>query len=248
MSSHYKTAPLPIKTYKHKQSAYGDVPTLPTRQLVLAPSGSGKTVLLVGQITDVYQDCFDAGVHIFSHSITIDDAWKPVKRHLEERGFSPEKYCHDKYDEEVLADILAEQKAVIEYQKQKGHKTLFGLLIVFDDMLDDARLMRHSKQLEILFVRARHLAISTIVSVQKYRAVMPTVRVNTTDEIVFRLRNSHDLSAWVEESSALAPMDVIMEIYRRAVSQPYGFVWLKKVAKDDDNIFHIGFNPGERIS
>ena len=55
------------------------------------------------------------------------------------------------------------------------------------------------KQLEICFVRARHLAISTIDSVQKYQAVMPIVRVNTTDEIVFRLRNGHDLQAWVEE-------------------------------------------------
>ena len=115
-------------------------------------------------------------------------------------------------------------------------------------MLDDARLMRHSKQLEILFVRARHLAISTIVSVQKYRSVMPVVRVNTTDEIVFRLRNAHDLQAWVEESSALADPQTIMEIYRRAISVPYQFLWLKKTAKDDDDIFHIGFgSPGEKI-
>ena len=75
---------------------------------------------------------------------------------------------------------------------------------------------------------------------------MPIVRVNTTDEIVFRLRNAHDLQAWVEESSALADPSIIMEIYRRAISQPYGFVWLKKQA-DDNNIFHIGFNEGEKI-
>lgn len=248
MPHHYEAKPLPGKTYRHKQSHYPDVPVLPTRQLILAPSGSGKTVLLVGQITDVYADCFSAGLHVFSHSINIDDAWKPVKRFIEERGFDPAKYCHERYDEAVLADILAEQKAVIEYQKRKGHKELFGLLIVFDDMLDDARLMRHSKQLEILFVRARHLAISTIVSVQKYRVVMPVVRVNTTDEVVFKLRNAHDLQAWIEESSALADPNTIMEIYRRAISQPYGFVWLKKTAKDDNDIFHIGFNPGVQIT
>ena len=248
MSHHYRATPLPVKQYKFKQSSYQDVPVLPTRQLILAPSGSGKTVLLVGQILDVFKDCFDAGCHIFSHSINIDDQWRPVKQHLEERGFAPEKYCHEKYDEEVLAKILAEQKQVIEYQKRKGHTKLFQLLIIFDDMLDDQRLMRHSKQLEILFVRARHLAISTIVSVQKYRAVMPIVRVNTTDEIVFRLRNSHDLQAFIEESSALASPDVLMDIYTRAISEPYGFMWLKKTAKNDNDIFHIGFNPGETIA
>ena len=245
----FKNNPIKTKSYKHTQSTYEHVPVLPTRQLILAPSGSGKTVLLVNQLIDVYKDCFEAGIHVFSHSINIDDAWHPVKRYLKEKGFEPEKYCHEKYDEDVLREILAEQKAVIGYQKAKKHQNLFGLCLVFDDMLDDARLMRHSKQLEICFVRARHLAISTIVSVQKYRAVMPIVRVNTTDEIVFRLRNAHDLQAWVEESSALADPQTIMEIYRRAISQPYGYLWLKKTAKDDNDIFHIGFgNPGERIT
>ena len=248
MPHHYSAKPLPGKSYKYKQSHYADVPVLPTRQLILAPSGSGKTVLLVGQITDVYADCFDAGVHIFSHSINIDDAWKPVKRFMEERGFDPAKYCHERYDEAVLAEILAEQKSVIEYQKRKGQTQLFGLLIVFDDMLDDARLMRHSKQLEILFVRARHLAISTIVSVQKYRVVMPIVRVNTTDEIIFTaIRNAHDLQAFVEETSALVDPATFMQIYNRARQTPYAFIWLKKQAKTLNDLVHVGFNPGDRI-
>ena len=95
------------------------------------------------------------------------------------------------------------------------------------------------------------MAISTIVSVQKYRAgaTPPIIRINTTDEIAFKLRNAHDLQAWVEENSALADQNTIMEIYRRAVSQPYGFLWLKKTAKDDDDIFHIGFGSlGEKIT
>ena len=132
MPHHYTAKPLPGKTYKHKQSHYNDTPSLSTRCMVIAPSNSGKTVLLVGMITDVYADCFDAGIHVFSHSINIDDAWKPVKRFMEERGFDPAKYCHERYDEEVLAEILSEQKAVVEYQKRKGHTP---------------------------FVRARHLAI-----------------------------------------------------------------------------------------
>ena len=248
MPFHYQAKPLPGKTYKQKQSHYSDVPILSTRMLMLAPSGSGKTTILVGLLTDVYADCFDAGVHVFSHSINIDDAWKPVKKHMEERGFDPAKYCHERYDEAVLAEILAEQKSVIEYQKRKGHTQLFGLCIIFDDMLDDAKLMRHSKQLEILFVRARHLAISTIVSVQKYRSVMPIVRVNTTDEIIFaNIRNAHDLQAFVEETSALVEPNVFMEIYNRARKIPYSFIWLKKQAKHINDLVHIGFNPGEKI-
>ena len=83
-------------------------------------------------ITDIYDGCFDAGIHIFSHSINIDDTWSPVKKYLEQQGFPPEKYCHEKYDEELLKNIMDEQKAVISFQKAKGHKTLFQMMIIFD--------------------------------------------------------------------------------------------------------------------
>ena len=130
---------------------------------------------------------------------------------------------------------MDEQKHVIEWQKAKKHKTLFQMLIVFDDMLDDQKLMKYSKQLEICFVRARHLAISTIVSMQKYRSVMTIARVNTTDEFVFaNIRNQHDLKAWLEESSALIPEQELQMIYNKARNIPYAFVWLKKQAAPDD--------------
>ena len=124
-------------------------------------------------ITDIYAGCFTAGVHIISNSINIDDAWIPVRRYIEEQGFEPNKYLHEGYDDELMGKILAEQKQVIEYQKKKGQggkkHPLHGLLICMDDVLDDAKVMRRSKNLELLFVRARHMAISTIVSVQKLK-------------------------------------------------------------------------------
>ena len=62
----FKNKPIKTKQYKHKQSAYEHMPTLPTRQLILAPSASGKTVLLVNQLIDLTAqlhedaaDCFN---------------------------------------------------------------------------------------------------------------------------------------------------------------------------------------------
>ena len=172
--SHFENKALPVKQYHHPQSQYSDVPSLGLRCLVLAPSSSGKTNLLVHMITDIYAGCFTAGIHIISNSISIDDAWIPVRRYIEQQGFEPSKYLHEGYDDELMGKILAEQKQVIEYQKKKGQggkkHPLHGMLIVMDDVLDDAKVMRRSKNLELLFVRARHMQISTIVSVQKYRA------------------------------------------------------------------------------
>jgi len=255
MPQHFENTALSVKQYNQRQSTYDDVPgPLGIRLLMLAPSNSGKTNLLVHMITDVYKDCFTAGCHIFSNSINLDDAWIPVKRYLEANGFPPEKYCHEGYDDELMGKLLSEQKQIIEFQKKKGQggsKTpLHGMLLVMDDILDDAKVMRRSKNLELLFVRARHMAISTIVSVQKYRAgaTPPIVRISTSDDIIFKLRNQHDLQAWIEESSALADPEIIMDIYRRCMETPYNFLWLKKTATDPNDIFHIGFNPGEIIS
>ena len=179
----YEVKPLPSKTYKFKQSQYEDVPgPLPASILITAPSGSGKSILLQRMIESIYAGCFDAGVHIWSQSIDLDDTvWAPVKTFLESQGFPPAKYCHDKYDEELLKKIMDEQKAVIEYQKKKCHKQLFAQCHIFDDLLDDKRLMRYSRQLEVLFVRGRHMGITTIVSNQRYRALMPSARISNTD-------------------------------------------------------------------
>ena len=43
-------------------------------------------------------------------------------------------------------------------------------------------------------------------------------------------------------------LSVIMDIYRRTMETPYNFLWLSKTAKNPNEIFHIGFNPGETIA
>ena len=47
---------IPIKAaeYTCKQSKYPQLYTLPTRSLILGPSGTGKSVLLVNMLLDIY--------------------------------------------------------------------------------------------------------------------------------------------------------------------------------------------------
>ena len=51
------------------------------RSIVLAPSNSGKTTLLVHLILNVYRNCFNR-IYIFSPSINSDDAWLPVRKYI----------------------------------------------------------------------------------------------------------------------------------------------------------------------
>ena len=75
--------PSKVKEYQVKQSKYEYVSKLPTRSVINAASGSGKSVLIQNLILDIYRGCFSR-IYIFSPSIDIDDTWLPVKKYIED--------------------------------------------------------------------------------------------------------------------------------------------------------------------
>ena len=95
-----KVVPRTTKEYRIPQSKYPQADRLPTRSILLAPSGSGKTVLLQHLILDMFRDCF-ARIYVFSPSVNIDDAWLSVKDYVHERIVEKndkESYVFDRYD------------------------------------------------------------------------------------------------------------------------------------------------------
>ena len=74
--------PTKLTEYQTKQSQYSMVGKLPTRALLVGPSGSGKGILLSNMILDIYRDCFSR-LYIFAPSINVDMTWQPVKDYIE---------------------------------------------------------------------------------------------------------------------------------------------------------------------
>ena len=76
----------PAKTdeYEFTQSRYPQLPEIPFRAIVAAPSGAGKTVLLQSMVLDLYRTKSGKSpfsrVYIWSPSVNVDPAWKPVKK------------------------------------------------------------------------------------------------------------------------------------------------------------------------
>ena len=99
--------PICLKDYSCKQSCHSHVPKVPVRMVLLAPSGSGKTVLLSNLILNIYRDCFER-IYIFSPSIDIDATWEPVKKYQMEKMKVIEKEKEKTYrlQLEVLGQIL----------------------------------------------------------------------------------------------------------------------------------------------
>ena len=170
-----------------KQPRDGVVPQVPCTGIFLEPSKSGKTVAIISAILEQYRTADGSSVferiYIFSPSIEIDDGWKPVKEFIEnEMGVNTEReqVYFDKWDEGALRTIIEQQKKITRTSKQLGLKKLYQVLAVIDDFADQPELHRRTGDgaLDTLFIRGRHMQISTWVSSQKLRLISAAVRVN----------------------------------------------------------------------
>ena len=158
-------------------------------------------------------------------------------------GERKDKFCSDSYVADELADVIETQKRIVEAQKERGDKRLFSILIIVDDFADSAAFSRHSKLLHELYTRGRHAAISSITSVQRYRALSPIVRANATALIIFRLRSVKELEALTEENSALISRQCFREIYDEATREPYCLAFINSVAKTVERMFWKKIRP-----
>ena len=105
-------------------------------------------------------------------------------------------------------------------------KKLYQVLIILDDYADSPQLHKAHGALDTLFIRGRHMQISTWVSSQKLRLISTAVRVNMQFLCCWRLRNQHELDAVIEELSALLPKDKLRRIYEQATREPYSFLFV----------------------
>ena len=237
--------PIEPKTYEYKQSKFDVADKLPFRSIICASSQGGKGILLQNLILKIYKNCFER-IYIFSPTASVDDNWTPVKRYITDHlkvDNDKEKYLFDDYDSTALQNIIDTQHKVVEYQKKNKIKNLFSVLIVIDDMAEDQRVMKYSKILHGLYTKSRHNAISVLTSVQKYNAVAPIIRLNSSSLCIFKLRNMKEVDAFIEENSALVDKHRLYDMYQQAVNfKPFSFFFIKLRSQNIDQMFYINLD------
>ena len=127
MSEIPQIKPVKLKEFETKQSRYKMVGKLPTRSLLVGPSGSGKGILLSNMILDIYKDCFSR-IFIFSPSIHVDHTWLPVKEYIRKElkveDTEEEPIYFSEYDPAQLENIITTQHKIIKYMKDRGDKKI----------------------------------------------------------------------------------------------------------------------------
>ena len=186
---------LPTTEYSSKQPSDPAAPLVPCTGIFLGPSKSGKTDqpdsgAVKGRLRkDLHLQSFDS------------DRRRLDSRQEVYRGGPGGEY-------RTRASLLgrvgrggAAEHPEAETSKKMEMKKLYQVLVVIDDFADTPQLHKAHGALDTLFIRGRHMQISTCVSSQKLRLISAAVRVNQQFLCCccWRLRNQHELDAVIED-------------------------------------------------
>jgi len=244
----------PINEDQSDQMIFGGqldprLPQHPFRLLLIAPSGTGKTTMLVNMLIrpEMYCGYFNE-VYICSPSIYTDYKWKPVRDLYDDKD--KPKYLLDHYDTSMVSTVVENQKTII--RELDSHKELAPrILLVFDDILAE-KLFQVSTTgpLEDLFARGRQLNISVMVSSQFYKQISTRARDNPTNIVLMNIgRNKKELKNVAEELSGPISDKQFFTLWQLMIDpkNPHDFMHIVAENNLKDERFRHRFSDSEPL-
>jgi hypothetical protein len=216
---------LPVKKTNKKQE-YNIPSPLPQPAfslLMVAPSNSGKSVLLANMLKNVlygYDNVFE-DIYYISPTVMLDDTLKAIAKDDEIVKI------HEPEELEMVDMILSD---IVKEQKGKDVEDRKNVLVVLDDMI--SYFSNHSV-LNNLPSISRHYRISFIVLTQVYSAYPRRARLNLSHIIIFKLYNKKDLKSLEEELGS--NYENFIEHYNIATKEKYNFLYLNNT---DKSVYH----------
>ena len=202
---------------------------LPCSSLLVGPSGSGKSVVLIRTLMDKDKlgGLFDR-YEIFSPNVFTDPQYRDIIRYIEGRGQKREEFCHTTFDQEFIKQMMEDMRKSNAYLRKHGAKRLLSACIVIDDMGEDERVIRnHASVVQSLFTRGRHVQISTFLCLQRFMMASQNLRFNAHALYVHRLNSSQDLEKLAENFAEVTHgKSNFVAIYRAATKEKYGFLFI----------------------
>ena len=99
-------------------------------------------------------------IWIFSQSVDHDGTWGEVKKYVREQmGKDPIKHFFNEWNPDEIKKIISDQKAIVKYHKDEGHKKSHQILFVVDDFADRPEVMHQAGSagiLNMIYTLGRH--------------------------------------------------------------------------------------------
>lgn len=171
--------------------------------LIIAPSNSGKTVLLIDILSKIHQE-YDK-MFFFSRTMRLQPVYDFVPRYM----------IHDDFDEDVIAEIWDQQT-----DAHKQDKPLDKILIVLDDIII-SEAYRKSKILQEIAVSGRHLNIVVILISQDMTSIRPIIRKNAFMVFAFQLASKKEREKLIDQFLSVESNRSGDILYRKITDQKY---------------------------
>jgi len=212
------------------------IPVHPFRFLICGAGQTGKTTLLLALLTkpEFYRDYFDLFILV---SPNIKHAqWEKALKTLGDRA-----NCYEDFSPSTEASIKERLQENNQVKTKDGELCAKKILIVFDDMIDDKRLV-NSAFLTTLFTRGRHYCTSVVFSTQLYVNFPLRLRKQMTNIIIFASSNSKEVDAvyaeYCHQHLSRQEFDIL---FKDATKGKYKFLYIDTRAANPAQKYRSGF-------
>lgn len=196
---------------------YPTIPVPPFRLVVVAPSNTGKSVMVSNLISSdnfPYKKYFKENIFIFSPTFKMGSmtGMDNIKK----------ENIFDTFNVEVLNSIISEQKDLIEtYGKKKSSP----ILIILDDVVGELD-AKKKEFLKRAYFGLRHYNGSIILLAQQYKMIPKSARMNCSDTVLFEVANENELRDITDEQNI--EKNRFLNIYDYATQvEPYSFLCIR---------------------
>jgi hypothetical protein len=204
------------------------LPVPPFFMLMVAPSGVGKTTLLMNMICrpEYYGKKFQKD-HILVWSLTkdLDPIWKSPW--LEE--CVDEENIFDQFSQEQIQEVVDH----IKTEREQNDKIPY--LFIFDDMITEGICSSNPwmvGMLEKLSMWGRHVGITTIILSQKYNMISKKIRLrDTVDWLIFKVSKEEEKEISQEQCGRLDQL-AFQRVYQHATQDKYSFLHISGQTQD----------------
>lgn len=146
----------------------------------------------------------------------------------------------NKYDNEVLNQIIEESEDVIEeILEEDSNEPLPTTMIIFDDQITNGISNSHKlNAVDTLFTRGRHANISSIITTQKYSKLSATIRQeNSTHITLFTGTSLKQLKQIAEDHSVVIDDKELVELMKKQLEKKHSSFTIDKVVKDNTKTY-----------
>lgn len=212
------------------------------RLLLIGKTQSGKGVVATNMclLPEYYANDFE-GEHIYIFSKSLDFDYK-TKLMIKQKDIPKQNLFKGLNDDTLGAvlDFIEEQYLEAEENGEKPPHSL----IIMDDVMENLKEKEKDSAVNELFVRGRHLNISTWVFLQYYSRLPIIARTNCNGLVIFELPKKQ-IDIISEEHNYLDDKKDFYKMYKKATDKKHSFFVINYTNDKEDRYLDSNFEKIE---